>query len=212
MQSKLSNVLPLALALYGMSLRIQPTRWLGLWWYALIGVFLIKYKIELLLSFPFFAVLFTWYLGISLKADSAAQAPEKLYREGAFMSFAALRYVVVGGTALAIHLMVLQLLLRMHACAPWMASAFGFIVARLLNYTLQRLWVFRSDRSHATALPRYVAITGVMMAVNTAAFAMLFACGLPPLPAQTLTTGGVFVLNFFANCRFTFGAKHLVAQ
>jgi decaprenyl-phosphate phosphoribosyltransferase len=27
----------------------------------LIGVFLIKYKIELLLSFPFFAVLFTWY-------------------------------------------------------------------------------------------------------------------------------------------------------
>nr|WP_294546096.1 UbiA family prenyltransferase [uncultured Rhodopila sp.] len=61
----------------------------------LIGVFLIKYKIELLLSFPFFAVLFTWYLAIGLKSDSAAQAPEKLYREAAFMGFAALTFAVV---------------------------------------------------------------------------------------------------------------------
>jgi decaprenyl-phosphate phosphoribosyltransferase len=61
----------------------------------LIGVFLIKYKIELLLSFPFFAVLFTWYLAISLKADSAAQAPEKLYQEPAFMGFAALTFAAV---------------------------------------------------------------------------------------------------------------------
>jgi 4-hydroxybenzoate polyprenyltransferase len=61
----------------------------------LIGVFLIKYKIELLLSFPLFAVLFTWYLAIALKADSAAQAPEKLYRETAFMAFAALTFGVL---------------------------------------------------------------------------------------------------------------------
>ncbi len=61
----------------------------------LIGVFLIKYKVELLLSLPFFAVLFTWYLAISLKADSAAQAPEKLFREGAFMGFAAVTFAVV---------------------------------------------------------------------------------------------------------------------
>lgn len=61
----------------------------------LIGVFLIKYRIELLLSFPFFAVLFAWYLAIGLKADSAAQAPEKLYREPAFMGFAAATFAVV---------------------------------------------------------------------------------------------------------------------
>lgn len=61
----------------------------------LIGVFLIKYKVELLLSLPFFAVLFTWYLAISLKADSAAQAPEKLFREPAFMGFAAVTFAIV---------------------------------------------------------------------------------------------------------------------
>jgi 4-hydroxybenzoate polyprenyltransferase len=61
----------------------------------MVGVFLIKYKVEMLLSFPMFAVLFTWYLGIGLKADSAAQAPEKLYEERAFMGFAALTFAVV---------------------------------------------------------------------------------------------------------------------
>jgi decaprenyl-phosphate phosphoribosyltransferase len=61
----------------------------------LIGVFLIKYRVELLLSLPFFAVLFTWYLAIGLKADSAAQAPENLYKEQAFMSFAAVTFAVV---------------------------------------------------------------------------------------------------------------------
>jgi hypothetical protein len=52
-----------------------------------LGIFLIKYRIEFLLTFPLFALLFTWYLAIGLKPDSGAQAPEKLYREGKFMVF-----------------------------------------------------------------------------------------------------------------------------
>jgi len=52
-----------------------------------LGIFLIKYRIELLLTFPLFALLFTWYLAIGLKPDSAAQAPEKLYEEAKFMVF-----------------------------------------------------------------------------------------------------------------------------
>ena len=52
-----------------------------------LGIFLIKYRIEFLLTFPLFALLFTWYLAIGLKPDSAAQAPEKLYREVKFMVF-----------------------------------------------------------------------------------------------------------------------------
>jgi len=45
------------------------------------GVFLIKYRASLVLTFPLFAALFTWYLAIGLLRDSAAQQPEKLYRE-----------------------------------------------------------------------------------------------------------------------------------
>ncbi len=52
-----------------------------------LGVFLIKYRIEYFLSFPFIAVMFMWYMQIALKKNSAAQAPEKLYAEGRFLSY-----------------------------------------------------------------------------------------------------------------------------
>ena len=45
------------------------------------GVFLIKYKIELLLIIPVICGLFCYYLSICYKPDSAAQKPEKLFRE-----------------------------------------------------------------------------------------------------------------------------------
>lgn len=61
----------------------------------LLGVFLVKYRIEYVLTLPFFAVLFTWYLAIALRSDSAAQAPEKLHRERRFMAFCALLVLVV---------------------------------------------------------------------------------------------------------------------
>lgn len=51
----------------------------------LIGVFLIKYKVELLISIPFLIALFGKYIAISYNEDSAAQKPEKLYREKGLM-------------------------------------------------------------------------------------------------------------------------------
>ena len=47
----------------------------------LIGAFLIKYRVELLIAMPFLIALFTMYLALAYKPDSAAQKPEKLYRE-----------------------------------------------------------------------------------------------------------------------------------
>jgi decaprenyl-phosphate phosphoribosyltransferase len=54
-----------------------------------LGVFLIKYRIEFLLSMPFLALLFTWYLVIGMRAQSPAQSPEKLYREKPFVLYVA---------------------------------------------------------------------------------------------------------------------------
>jgi 4-hydroxybenzoate polyprenyltransferase len=45
------------------------------------AVFLIKYRIEYILAFPAIAVMFAQYLALSLKLDSVAQKPEKLFRE-----------------------------------------------------------------------------------------------------------------------------------
>lgn len=52
-----------------------------------LGIFLIKYRIEFLISFPFLALLFVWYLAIGLKPDSEAQRPEKLYRNKGFVVY-----------------------------------------------------------------------------------------------------------------------------
>ncbi len=46
----------------------------------LLGVFVIKFRVELVLCVPLLEVLFCWYLGIGMDEDSAAQRPEKLYR------------------------------------------------------------------------------------------------------------------------------------
>jgi len=44
-------------------------------------VFLVKYRIELLIFIPFLCGLFCYYLDLCFKQDSVAQKPEKLFRE-----------------------------------------------------------------------------------------------------------------------------------
>ncbi len=46
-----------------------------------LGVFIIRFKLELLLSIPLVAGAFSYYLQVAFKPESAAQAPERLYRE-----------------------------------------------------------------------------------------------------------------------------------
>lgn len=52
-----------------------------------LGIFLIKYKVEMLLLFPFVALLFSWYFSISLAPDSVVQTPEKLYKRKYFIAY-----------------------------------------------------------------------------------------------------------------------------
>ena len=49
------------------------------------GAFLMRYRVELVLSFPFIAVVMAIYFVMACKRDSPAEHPEKLYREGKFM-------------------------------------------------------------------------------------------------------------------------------
>lgn len=52
-----------------------------------IGIFLVKYKIELILFIPFVIILFCYYFGISFEKDSEAQKPEKLYKDKFLMGY-----------------------------------------------------------------------------------------------------------------------------
>ena len=55
----------------------------------LLGVFLIKYRVELVFSIPFLIALFGKYTAIAYHDDSSAQKPEKLYREKGLMLLSA---------------------------------------------------------------------------------------------------------------------------
>ena len=49
------------------------------------GAFCMRYRMELILAFPFVALVMAQYLQVALKVDSAAQQPERLYRERGLM-------------------------------------------------------------------------------------------------------------------------------
>ena len=59
-----------------------------------IGIFLIKYRIELILFMPFFIGLFCYYLDLSYAEDSAVQKPEKLYHEKWLMLYCGILIVI----------------------------------------------------------------------------------------------------------------------
>lgn len=52
-----------------------------------LGIFLIKYRVEFLLTFPLFALLFVWYLHLGMQEDSIAQRPERMYQEPGFIAY-----------------------------------------------------------------------------------------------------------------------------
>ncbi|MEE4376644.1 MAG: UbiA prenyltransferase family protein [Candidatus Competibacteraceae bacterium] len=93
---------PESAALYRRSFRFytEETLLLSSFFYAILsafflGIFLIKYRIEFILSLPFFTLLYVWYLHIAMKRHSASQAPERLYQEPVFVGYVFLLGLIV---------------------------------------------------------------------------------------------------------------------
>ncbi len=79
----------------------EESLFLSAFFYALtssffLGIFLIKYKIEFLITFPFFALLFVWYQRIANAMDSPTMSPEKLYQQPRFMAYVIFLCLLVG--------------------------------------------------------------------------------------------------------------------
>jgi hypothetical protein len=49
------------------------------------GAFVMRYRLELILSFPLIAFIMALYLNLAFKEDGSAQAPEKLWKETPLM-------------------------------------------------------------------------------------------------------------------------------
>ncbi len=78
----------------------EKTLLISAFFYAMIsvffsGIFMIKYRIELLIAIPFLCGLFSYYLYICYKPDSSAQKPEKLFREKGLMIYVILFVILL---------------------------------------------------------------------------------------------------------------------
>ena len=59
------------------------------------GAFIVRYRLELILSFPLVALFMALYLHLSFRTNSPVEHPEKLYRERALMFVLVLTIVVM---------------------------------------------------------------------------------------------------------------------
>lgn len=86
----------------------EKTLLISAFFYALLsvffcGVFMIKYKMELILDIPFLCGLFCLYLNISYKEDSCAQKPEKLFHEKGLMLYL-VAFIVITGVLMLVNI------------------------------------------------------------------------------------------------------------
>jgi len=112
------------------------------------------------------------------------------------------RYAVVGFLTLAIYLLVAKGAGRLGLPLSWQVSL-AFISAVVVNYLLQRSWVFADSRPAASSLPRYVVMISVGYMVNLTALEAL-APRLPMTVALFLAVVLVVLCNALLSFTWVF--------
>jgi 4-hydroxybenzoate polyprenyltransferase len=83
------------------------------------GAFCMRYRLELILSFPLVALVMAMYLRVALKPNSVAQNPEHLYRERGLMT------AVVATTLVMTGLLVVELPIMHRLVTPTAPAQYG---------------------------------------------------------------------------------------
>jgi putative flippase GtrA len=118
-----------------------------------------------------------------------------------------LRYAISGGASAATHLGTGLLLAEVLRVAPVLASTAGFAASVAVSYALQHAWVFRSAATHAVAGGRFLTVTAVALALNTAVLWLGTAVLHAPYPtAQAAALIAIPAVNYSINSRWTFRA------
>ena len=116
-------------------------------------------------------------------------------------------FVAVGVAGLVAHYGVLTGLVELASVDAVAASVAGFVAGGFVNYGLNRRLVFRSDRAHLAAGPRFLAVAASGLVLNALLMALLVDhLGVYYLAAQVLVTGSLTVWHFLLNRFWTFRA------
>ena len=119
-----------------------------------------------------------------------------------------LHFAAVGLVGTAAHYLLLIGLVEGAGADPVAGSVAGFCLGALVNYAMSHRFVFRSDRAHHEALPRFFAVALSGLAWNTLLMSLLtHVLGWPYLIAQILTTGLLVLWHYAVNALWTFRVR-----
>lgn len=106
------------------------------------------------------------------------------------------RFGFAGALGTAVHYTVLIVAVHVLAAPAAVAAMVGAAVGAVFNYLLARSYVFQSQRYHREAMPRFMVMVAVGIALNGALIGLLVGLGWNYLVAQVVTTAIIMGLNF----------------
>ena len=115
------------------------------------------------------------------------------------------RYLIAGGTAFVVLMVVLIFLVEVFAMNEVLAAAIGLLCATPVNYSLQKRFVFRSQAPVGKSFVIYCVVTAATMMLNVELFYLILKySGLHYTVSQFITTAIIVVLNYIVNRHLTF--------
>ncbi|HEX9877130.1 MAG TPA: GtrA family protein [Gammaproteobacteria bacterium] len=114
-------------------------------------------------------------------------------------------FALIGAFATGVQYAVLAILVEGFAVHPVLGSSVGFALSALLNYRLNHSVTFGGTAQHARALPRFFAVAGSGLALNSSIMAVCYSLlDLHYLFSQLFATGMVFLWSFTGNRLWSF--------
>lgn len=115
------------------------------------------------------------------------------------------RFTLVGVLGTAVHYGVMFFMILALRIPPLPATCTGFITSAIFSYLLNRRITFSSTVTHSVALPKFLAVGTVGLAINASLVGVLTG----PVdwhwfPAQLCASAIVLCWNFAANRIWTF--------
>jgi putative flippase GtrA len=114
------------------------------------------------------------------------------------------KFAAVGAVGTLFHYLLLIALVSGFSVLPVLATSCGAVLGALVNYWLNRVFTFQSERQHREALPRYLLMASVGLGLNALLLGALVSQGMHYLVAQLLATGFILMTNYIVSRKWIF--------
>jgi putative flippase GtrA len=120
------------------------------------------------------------------------------------------RFLIVGGIATLIQYIVLIWTVERRHWNAVLASSLGYILSAIANYLLNYYFTFQSGQRHGVAAARFAIVAAAGFALNALLMELLAGkLHVAYVLSQVLATSGTLTWNYWANSKWSFGARSL---